>query len=130
LSRPIHRTLDEGEASLAPTDPRIDRERYDDIVDAIVAWHPHCRASVIFGMPCVKRAGRVVFGFSRTGMVFKLTDPDAHSRALAVPGAHLFDPSGRGEHFRQWVVVPPERADEWEALAYDAVHQDHAPPPS
>ena len=26
-------------------------------------------------MPCVKRAGRVVFGFSRTGMVFKLTDP-------------------------------------------------------
>lgn len=77
-------------------------------------------------MPCVKRAGRVVFGFSRTGMVFKLTDTDAHSRALSVAGAHLFDPSGRGQPFRQWVVVPPEQADEWEAFAYEAVGQDHA----
>ncbi len=81
-------------------------------------------------MPCVKRAGRVVFGFSRTGMVFKLTDAAAHAQALAVPGAHLFDPSGRGEVFRQWVVVPPERSSEWEALAYDAVGQDHATPPA
>ena len=72
-------------------------------------------------MPCVKRSGQVVFGLSRTGMVFKLTDPEAHARALAVPGAHLFDPSGQGEPFRQWVVVPPERADEWEPLAAEAV---------
>lgn len=67
-----------------------------------------------------------MFGFSRTGMVFKLTDATVHARALAVPGAHLFDPSGRGEVFRQWVVVPPERSGEWEALAYEAVGQDHA----
>ncbi len=99
---------------------------YDDIVDAITLWHPDCRASKVFGMPCVKRSGRVVFGLSRTGMVFKLTDPAIHARALAVPGAHLFDPSGRGEVFRQWVVVPPERADEWEPLAADAVTQDHS----
>jgi hypothetical protein len=104
---------------------RPGRDRYDDIVDAITAWHPHCRASRIFGMPCVKRAGRVVFGFSRTGMVFKLTDPAAHARALAVPGAHLFDPSGRDQPFREWVVVPPQRLDEWEAFAYEAVHQEH-----
>jgi hypothetical protein len=103
------------------------RERFDDIVDAITEWHPDCRGSKVFGMPCVKRSGRVVFGFSRTGMVFKLTDPEVHARALAVPGAHLFDPSGRGRTtFRQWVVVPPERSDEWDALAYDAVGQDHA----
>lgn len=103
--------------------------RYEDIVDAIVEWHPTCRASKVFGMPCVKRNGRVVFGLSRTGMVFKLTDPVTHARALAVPGAHLFDPSGRGEVFRQWVVVPPEQADEWDALAHDAVGQDHSIPP-
>ena len=105
------------------------RERYEDIVDAICAWHDDARASKVFGMPCVKRAGKVVFGFSRTGMVFKLTDPDVHGRALAVPGAHLFDPSGRGEVFRQWVVVPPAQAGEWEALAYEALGQDHAVPP-
>jgi len=77
-------------------------------------------------MPCLKRSGRVIAGFSRTGMVFKLTDPDAHGRALALPGGHLFDPSGRGEVFRQWVVVPPEQAAEWEALAYEALGQDHS----
>lgn len=102
------------------------RTRYEDIVDAICTWHEEARPSKVFGMPCVKRSGRVIFGFSRTGMVFKLTDPDVHARALSVQGAHLFDPSGRGEAFRQWVVVPPARADEWEALAYDALTQDHA----
>ena len=105
-------------------------ERYDDIVDAITTWNPDCRASKVFGMPCVKRSGRVVFGLSRTGMVFKLTDPDAHARALAVPGAHLFDPSGQGEPFRQWVVIPPEQAAEWEPLAAEAVAQNHSIPPA
>ena len=81
-------------------------------------------------MPCLKRSGRVIAGFSRTGMVFKLTDPAVHARALAIKGAHLFDPSGRGEVFRQWVVVPPEQAQEWETLAYDAFGQDHSLPPS
>ena len=109
--------------------PERKDDRYDDIVDAITSWHPDCRASKVFGMPCVKRSGRVVFGLSRTGMVFKLTDPGVHARALAVPGAHLFDPSGRGEPFRQWVVVPPERSAEWEPLAAEAVAQDHAVPP-
>jgi len=104
------------------------RERYEDIVDAICAWHDDARAGKVFGMPCVKRAGKVVFGFSRTGMVFKLTDPGVHARALALPGAHLFDPSGRGEVFRQWVVVPAGPGDDWEALAYEALGQDHGVP--
>jgi hypothetical protein len=78
-----------------------ERERFEDIVDAICAWHEEARASKVFSMPCVKRSGKVVFGLSRTGMVFKLTDPDVHRRALALPGAHLFDPSGRGEAFRK-----------------------------
>jgi hypothetical protein len=103
--------------------------RYEDIVDAITTWHPECRGSRVFGMPCVKRDGRVIFGLSRTGMVFKLTDPAVHARALAVPGAHLFDPSGRGEEFRQWVVLPAAQADEWEPFAAEAVVQDHSIPP-
>jgi hypothetical protein len=105
---------------------RPERERFDDICDALTTWHPEVKASKVFGMPCLKRSGRVIAGFSRTGMVFKLTDPDAHKRALSLPGAHLFDPSGRGEAFRQWVVVPPEQAAEWEALAYEALGQDHS----
>jgi hypothetical protein len=106
------------------------RDRYDDICDALTAWHEDVRRSVIFGMPCLKKSGRVIAGFPRRGigMVFKLTDPEAHARALALPGAHLFDPSGRGNTvFKQWVVVPPDHADEWEALAMDALRGDQAP---
>jgi hypothetical protein len=108
------------------------RPRYDDICDALTAWRPDVRRSTVFGMPCLKRSGRVVAGFARTeeGMVFKLTDPEAHARALAIPGAHLFDPSARGERFRQWVVVPASSADEWESLAYEAVNQDHSLKPA
>ena len=104
--------------------------RYDDICDALVAWHPSVRRSKVFGMPCLKRSGRVIAGFTRGAMVFKLTDPAAHARALAIPGAHLFDPSGRGEHFRQWVVVPAAHAEEWESLSYEAVNQDHSVKPA
>jgi hypothetical protein len=82
-------------------------------------------------MPCLKRSGRVIAGFTRgTAMVFKLTDPEAHARALAYEGAHLFDPSGRGEPFRQWVVVPAAHADAWDDLAYLALTQDHAAKPT
>ena len=109
--------------------PRPGQERFDDIVDAITAWHDDCRASTMFSMPCVKRSGKVVFGLTRTGMVFKLTDPATHARAMAIAGAHLFDPGGRGEPFRQWVVVPAVQVDEWEPLAVEAVGQDHSLPP-
>ncbi len=104
------------------------RERFDDICDALTAWHDDVRRGTIFGMPCLKKSGRVVAGFTRSGrgMVFKLENPDAHARALALPDAHLFDPSGRGEPFKQWVVVPSSQADEWESLALDAL-QGQAP---
>jgi hypothetical protein len=104
------------------------RTRYEEIVDALTSWYPEVRASRIFGMPCLKRSGRVIVGFTRGAMVFKFTSPDDHARALALPGAHLFDPSGRDEPFRQWVVVPPEHAGAWDELAYTAFTQDHSIP--
>ena len=75
----------------------------------------------MFSMPCVKRAGRVVFGLSRTGMVFKLTDTGAHARALGIPGAHLFDPGERDRPMKEWVVVPQAHAREWPHLAERAL---------
>ena len=106
------------------------RAAHDDICDALTTW---CRGrqdrSVIFGMPCLKKSGRVIAGLTRSGegMVFKLVDEQAHARALALPGAHLFHPGGGETVFRQWVVVPPEQADEWESLAVDALRGGHAP---
>ena len=98
------------------------RKRYDELVDDLCARNDDVEPSQMMGMPCVKRSGKMVAGFSRGegAMVFKLPDPAAHARALALDGAHLFDPSGKGQPFKEWVVVPEAQADEWESLA------DHA----
>lgn len=100
-----------------------EQARFEDIADALSSWDETVRRSRIFGMRCIKRGRRVVAGFTtrERAMVFRLPDADVRARALALPGAHLFDPSGRGKPFREWVVVPGVHADEWDALAYDAL---------
>ena len=99
------------------------RERYDELVDDLCARNDDVEPSQMMGMPCVKRSGKMVAGFSSRagGMVFKLPDPDAHARALGLEGAHLFDPGGKGQPFKEWVVVPAVHAAEWEAFAQDAL---------
>lgn len=99
------------------------RERYDEVVDDLCARHDDVEQSQMMGMPCVKARGKLIGGFlkSEGAMVFKLPDPDAHARALALDGAHLFDPSGKGQPFKEWVVVPEAHADQWEAFSQEAL---------
>jgi len=77
----------------------------------------------MMGMPSVKRNGKLVAGFAEAagGMTFKLTDPAAHAGALALDGAELFDPSGRGRPMKAWVQVPAAHADRWPDLAAQAL---------
>lgn len=95
------------------------RAAYDELVDEVLARHGDCERSQMMGMPCVKRNGKLAFGFARgdDAAVFKLPDPIAHGEALKLKGAHLFDPGGSGHPFRAWVVVPAEHAAEWPAFA-------------
>jgi hypothetical protein len=99
------------------------KERYEELVDDLCARNDDVEPSQMMGMPCVKRSGKMVAGFAKgeAAMVFKLPDPDAHARALALAGAHLFDPSGKGQPFKEWVVVPEAHTDEWETFAQDAL---------
>lgn len=97
------------------------RERYDELADFLVFRHDFVELSQMMGMPCIKARGKLVAGFTRGAMVFKLPDPATHARALALGGAHLFDPSGKGQPFKQWVVVPEAHAAEWESLAQHAL---------
>jgi hypothetical protein len=41
----------------------------------------------------------------------------AHAAALDLDGAALFDPSGKGRPFQDWVAVSTVHADEWPRLA-------------
>jgi hypothetical protein len=52
--------------------------------------------------------------------VFKLPDEEARERALALGGAHHFDPAG-GRPMKEWVVVPEVHADLWPELAHLAL---------
>ena len=55
-------------------------------------------------------------------MAFKLgRDSPEHTRALELPGAQLFDPSGMGRPFKDWVEAPTTSADAWPSLAEAAL---------
>lgn len=98
-------------------------EDYEELVDALLARHGDAARSQMMGMPCVKRAGKLALGFVREegALVFKLADEEDRNRALALEGAHLFDPSGKGRPSTEWVVVSPAHAGEWESLAEAAL---------
>ncbi len=55
-------------------------------------------------------------------VVFKLgRDTAEHARALELPGAVLFDPSGMKRPFKDWVEVPFSSNEEWPAFAEAAL---------
>ena len=76
----------------------------------------------MMGMPCIKAGGKIVIGYERTGeMVFRLPDDTEHGKALGLDGAKLFDPSGKGKPFKEWVQVPYAHESEWPNLASTAL---------
>ena len=97
--------------------------RYDEICDDIVSRNPGTQLSQMMGMPCVKVDGKLIAGWfaSEDAMVFKLPEEKEHADALALGGAHLFDPGGCGRPYKEWVVVPATHAPEWPRLAEQAL---------
>jgi len=75
--------------------------------------------SQFFGKPCFKIGGKAFVAFFQDAMVFKLTGK-AHAQALALPGALLFDPSGKGRAMREWVQLPVQHAADWDIMAASA----------
>jgi hypothetical protein len=45
----------------------------------------------------------------------------AHAEALALPGAELFDPSGKDRPFKDWVAIPAAHAARWADYAETAL---------
>ena len=84
---------------------------YDEVCSALTAMTEAAQGKM-FGMPCLKIGSKVFAGFYRDAMIFKLSGA-THSQALALAGAHLFDPGGMGRAMKEWVVVPVDHADSW-----------------
>src|SRR5438876_10682536 len=98
------------------------RERYDEICDDLVARHAEVALGQMIGMPAIKADGKLIGGFARSegAMVFKLPDEGVRAEALALEGAHLFDPAG-GRPMKEWVVVPSAHEARWPGLAETAL---------
>jgi hypothetical protein len=96
---------------------------FDEVVDDLLHRYGDAERAQMMGMQSVKRNGKLVVGYwpADDGMVFKLPNADERERALALDGAHLFDPGGRGRPFKEWVVVPPAHAAQWPDLAEQAI---------
>ncbi len=100
------------------------RALYDEIADDLAAQNDDVALGQMMGMPAIKRSGKMIGGYwnGERAMVFKLSDADAREAALALDGAHLFDPSGgRRAPMKEWVVVPVAHAGKWADLAKQAL---------
>jgi hypothetical protein len=51
-------------------------------------------------------------------LAVKLGDGSAlHVEAMALPDGELFDPSGKGRPFKDWVAIAATQADHWRSYA-------------
>ncbi|MFN8078000.1 MAG: hypothetical protein U0Q19_00400 [Kineosporiaceae bacterium] len=80
---------------------------------------PDVDAGSMFGMRCLKRAGKAFAGGFAGGLVVKL---DAETLADAATLAHsrAFDPSGAGRPMKAWIVLGTEHQDRWPEFAVAA----------
>lgn len=81
---------------------------------------PGIHLTQMFGKPTLKHNGKALSCFHNDCMVFKLGKP-AHTEALALDGAVMFDPSDKGRPMKEWVQVPFAYVDLWAAFAKAAL---------
>ncbi|MFJ9691085.1 hypothetical protein [Kitasatospora sp. NPDC101183] len=94
--------------------------RYGTIAEDLAPLGAH--RSQMFGMPCLKDVnGKAFAGLHGSELVCRLgRDSAEHAEALALPGAHLFDPAG-GRPMKDWVCVPAASAARWSRYAQAAL---------
>jgi hypothetical protein len=92
----------------------------DDLLDDIAGQlaGDGVTAGAMFGKRALKAGTRAFACLKGDELAFRLGDgtPD-HGAALGLPGAVLFDPSGGGRPFRDWVAVPVTQSAQWPRLA-------------
>ncbi len=81
---------------------------------------PFVTCKSMFGLPSLFVSGRVFASLDGEEMVFKLPAVSLN-QALSLPGAHRFDPMGRGRMMKEWISVPRQHASRWEELAQSAL---------
>ncbi len=92
----------------------------DDLLDELAARlaPAGATAGAMFGKRALKADGQAFACLKGDDLAFRLGAGTAeHGSALDLPGARLFDPSGNGRPFKDWVAVPVALSAEWSRLA-------------
>jgi TfoX/Sxy family transcriptional regulator of competence genes len=95
------------------------RTRFDEIADELASAGP-VSIGKLFGHPTLKADGKAFGCLFGDALALKL-EGAAHAEALALPGARLFDPSGKQRPMREWVEIPAAHAGRWPGLALAAL---------
>jgi hypothetical protein len=84
---------------------------------------PGIQVSNMFGKPSLKDENGKAFACLHAGKLAcrlgRGTQP--HADALALDGAHLFDPSGRDRPMKDWVSIPNTHSSRWPEFAAAAL---------
>lgn len=76
----------------------------------------------MFGARALMLGGKALACLSGDELAVKLArDTPQLQSALALPGAELFDPSGKGRPFKDWVLVGSDQRAAWPSLLDDAL---------
>jgi hypothetical protein len=77
-------------------------------------------AGQMFGKACLKINGKAFVAQHLEAVIFKLSGTD-HDQAMALPGAVLWDPSGKGRPMKEWVALPATASQHFDAFANAAL---------
>jgi hypothetical protein len=99
-----------------PAADKASTPAYEAFAADLLARAPGVSPGSLFGMPCLKVAGKAFAGSYAGGTTFKLP-PSIRAQAMALPGAGPFDPSGKGRPMKEWVVVPAQHQSAWDEFA-------------
>src|SRR5215212_9805292 len=89
--------------------------RFDEIVDDLAPRG--VLPGALFGARSLTVDGTAFACLKSDQLAVKLgAGSAAHTGALALDGASLFDPSGKGRPFKDWVAVPVGESDQWGRL--------------
>jgi hypothetical protein len=102
----------------------VSSEEALEALDLVVAelGDPGIERGRMMGRPILKFESAMFAVLNGDALGLKLgAGSPAFEEALALPGAGLLDPGGKGRPFKDWVAVPLAAAAHWPRFAADAL---------
>jgi hypothetical protein len=92
------------------------QELFDELAEELAPLG--AKKSKMFGMPCLKDPdGKAFIGLHSDELVVRLSRTSAeHAEALALSGAHLFEPMA-GRPMKDWICLPQTEQERWSEFA-------------